>query len=93
MNNTPTVKYELEPEYIQKKSLEPELLRIKLDFHRRGKVKKNNERLKTFGEKLDQRKKLRLRENLSVGKEVLVLAGRLKKKRFTLKTLQKILSK
>ena len=65
---------------MEKKSLESESFRIKCDFCRLDRVKKNSERLKRYGEKIEQRRKLRLRESLSVGEEVLVLAGRLKKK-------------
>lgn len=51
LNNVPTVKYGLEPEYIEKKSLESESFKIEFDFHRLDKVKKNNERLKRHREK------------------------------------------
>ena len=80
MNNTPTVTYGLEPEFIEKKSLELESFKVKFDFDRLDKVKKNNERLKRYGEKIDQREKLKFRENLNVEEEVLILVGKIKKK-------------
>ena len=80
LNNVPTVKYGLEPEYIEKKSLESESFKIEFDFHRLDKVKNNDERLKRFGDKIDQRKNIKLRENLNIGEEVLILAGRKEKR-------------
>ena len=74
MNKTSTVKYGLEPKYIEKKSLESESFRT--EFDRLDKVKKNNERLKRYREKIAQRTKLKLTENLNAGEEVLILAGR-----------------
>ena len=74
MNKTPTDKYGLEPKYIEKKSLEWESFRTKFD--RLDKVKKNNERLQKYGEKIAKRTKLKLTENLNAGEEALILAGR-----------------
>lgn len=59
--------------------MESKSFKIKFDFHRLDKVNKNNERLKGYGEKINQRKNLRLTENLSAAEEVLILAGRLEK--------------
>ena len=52
----------------------------KFDFRRPDKVKKNDERLKRYGDKIDQRKNIKLRENLNIGEEVLILAGRKEKR-------------
>ena len=80
MNNILTVKYGLEPEYTEKMALESESFKIKFDFHRLEKVKKNNKRLKRYGQKIDQTKKFKLRETLNVGEEFQIFAERMKKK-------------
>ena len=60
--------------------MESESFKIEFDFHRLDKVKNNDERLKRFGDKIDQRKNIKLRENLNIGEEVLILAGRKEKR-------------
>ena len=81
INRTPSEKYRIEPETVEKESLLSELFRIKFDFHRLKKVKENANRLNRYQRKIESRKKVRLRENLRVGEQVLVLAERLRKKR------------
>ena len=69
---------------------ESESFKTKIDIHRLDKVKKSNERLKRYRAKIDQRKKLRLRENLIVVKEVFDFSWKTQEKRFTWKILQKL---
>ena len=79
MNKTKTSKYQIEPEYIEKKSLEDDNFREKFDFYRIEKVDKNNKRIKRYMMKKDANKR-KLREPLNIGEKVLVLAERIKKK-------------
>ena len=79
MNKTKTSKYQIEPEYIEKKSLEDDNFREKFDFYRIEKVGKNNKRIKRYVIKKDANKR-KLREPLAIGEKVLVLSERLKKK-------------
>ena len=79
MNKTKTTKYQIEPEYVEKKSLEDDNFREKFDFYRIEKVGKNNKRIKRYIIKKDANKR-KLREPLSIGEKVLVLSERLKKK-------------
>ena len=80
MNNTKSMKYGLEPELIETRSLADENFKEKYDFHRVKQVTKAFERYKRYDISVDARKRRRLREPLAVGERVLVLAGRLKKK-------------
>ena len=73
MKNTETSKYQIEPEHVEKKSLEDDIFREKFDFYRLEKVAKNHERNKRYMLKKDANKR-KLRE------KVLVLSERLKKK-------------
>ena len=79
MNKTKTTKYQIEPEYVEKKSLEDDNFREKFDFYRIEKVGKNNKRIKRYIIKKDANKR-KLREPLAIGEKVLVLSERLKKK-------------
>ena len=79
MNKTKTSKYQIEPEYVEKKSLEDDNFREKFDFYRIEKVGKNNKRIKRYIIKKDANKR-KLREPLAIGEKVLVLSERLKKK-------------
>ena len=79
MNNTETSKYQIEPERVEKKSLEDDIFREKFDFYRLEKVAKNHERNKRYMLKNDANKR-KLREPLAIGEKVLVLSERLKKK-------------
>ena len=79
MNKTKTGKYQIEPENLEKKSLEDENFREKFDFYRIEKVGKQNKRVKRYMTKKDKNKR-QLREPLNIGEKVLVLPERLKKK-------------
>ena len=79
MNKTKTAKYQIESEEVEKKSLEDGNFREKFDFYRLQKVGKDNKRNKRYFEKKDANKR-KLREPLNIGKKVLVLAERFKRK-------------
>ena len=80
MNNTKSIKYDLEPEIIEKRSLADDDFREKYDFYRLKQVTKGFKRYKKHDMNVDFRKKKKLREPLAVGERVLILASRLKKK-------------
>ena len=80
MNKTKTQKYGVEPEKIEKKSLEDNNFREKFDFYRLEKVGKHTARQERYDAKKDVQKPRKLRDPLNVGEKVLVLAERLKKK-------------
>ena len=75
MNKTKTTKYQIEPEYVEKKSLEDDNFREKFDFNRIEKVGKNNKRIERYIIKKDANKR-KLREPLAIGEKVLVLSER-----------------
>ena len=79
MNKTKTAEYQIEPENVEKKSLEDDNFREKFDFHRIDKVGKHNKSIKRYMAKKDENKR-KLRELLNIGERVLVLSERLKKK-------------
>ena len=79
MNKTKTAKYQIEPENVEKKSLEDDMFREKFDFYRIEKVGKENKTAKRYMTKKDGNKR-KLREPLNIGEKVLVLSERLKKK-------------
>ena len=79
MNKTKTSKYQIEPEYVERKSLEDDNFREKFDFYRIEKVSKNNERIKRYMIKKDENKR-KLRNPLNIGEKGLVLSERIKKK-------------
>ena len=80
MNNTKSIKYDLEPEVIEKQSLLDDNFREKYDFYRLDKVTKALNRYKKYDENVDRKRKKKLREPLAIGERVLILASRLKKK-------------
>ena len=80
MNNTKSIKYDLEPEVIEKKSLTDDNFREKYDFYRLDKVTKALNRYKKHDVNIDLKRKKKLREPLTIGERVLILASRLKKK-------------
>ena len=57
MNKTKTTKYQIAPEYVEKKSLEDDNFREKFDFYRIEKVGKNNKRIKRYIIKKDTNKR------------------------------------
>ena len=79
MNYTNSQKYELAPNAIEKKSLEKEDFPEIYDFHRMVKVSKSAERYNRNDVRFDKKSRKKLRSPLTVGKKVLVLA--VKKKR------------
>ena len=82
MNNVISTKYELAPETVEKRSLDPndgEYFQKVYDFMRLRKIGNNRLQNKKYSEKLDKRKR-KLRIPLNLDEKVLVLAERLKKK-------------
>ena len=80
MNNTKSVKYGLEPETIEKESLNDENFKERYDFDRLIRVTKAFKRYKRHDFKVDLKRKKRLRDPLTIGERVLILASRVKKK-------------
>ena len=103
MNNTKSVKYGFEPEIIENRSLIDDNFREKYDFYRLNQVTKAFKRLnqvtkafkryKKHDINVDLKRKKKLREPLTIGERVLILASRLKKKKmlreFYIKVQQK----
>ena len=82
MNETISWKYQLAPETIEKRSLNPndsKYFQEIYDFMRIRKIENNQMRNDKYGRKIDRRKRT-LRSPLNLDKKVLVLAERLKKK-------------
>ena len=73
MNKTKTVRYQIEPEEVEKRSLE-------IYFYRLEKVGKEHKRNIKYFEKKDSNNRRKLRQPLNIGEKVLVLTERLKKK-------------
>lgn len=80
MNEVTNEKYGLGPSKIEKKSLESEKFKTLFNFHRIEKTKQVHKRLARCDRKRYKAKRKKLRENLSVGEKVLVLAERIRKK-------------
>ena len=80
MNNTKSIKYDLEPEVIEIRSLSDDNFREKYDFYRLDRVTKALNRYKKHDINIDLKRKKKLREPLAIGERVLILASRLKKK-------------
>ena len=82
MDNVNSTKYELAPETIGKRSLDPndgEYFQEMYDFMRLRKIGTNQLRNEKYNQKIDRRKR-KLRSPLNLDEQVLVLAERLKKK-------------
>ena len=82
MNKTISTKYQLAPETIEKRSLNPndgKYFQEIYDFMRLRKIETNQSRNDQYNEKIDWRKR-KLRSPLKIDEKVLVLAERLKKK-------------
>ena len=82
MNNVNSTKYELAPETIEKRSLDPndgEYFQEIYDFMRLRKFGRNHLQNEKYNEKIDRRKR-KLRSPLNLEEKVLVLVKRLKKK-------------
>ena len=80
LNNKISVKYGRTPNDVEKKSLGDDQFREIFDIKRIYKVGLEKNRQNRYFEKIDKKKKKKLRSPLSVGEEVLILAARLKKK-------------
>ena len=80
MNNTKSIKYGLEPEVIERQSLADENFKERFDFHRLKQITKASERYKRHDIVHDFKRKKKLRNPLTIGERVLILASRLKKK-------------
>ena len=80
MNNTKSIKYDLEPEVIEKRSLTDDNFREQYDFYRLYRVTQAFKRYKKHDVNVDIRKRKKLREPLHVSDRVLILTSRLKKK-------------
>ena len=82
MNETISTKYQLAPETIEKKSLNPndgKYFQEIYDFMRIKKIENNQMRKDKYDQKIDRRKRT-LRSPLNLDEKVLVFAERLKKK-------------
>ena len=80
MNNTKSIKYGFEPEVIERESLNDENFKERYDFHRLKTITKAFERYKRHDLAVDFKRKKKLRDPLTIGERVLILASRLKKK-------------
>ena len=82
MNETISTKYQLVPETIEKRSLNPndsKYFQEMYDFMRIRKIENNQMRNNKYDQKIDRRKRT-LRSPLNLDEKALVLAERLKKK-------------
>ena len=82
MNEAISTKYQLAPETVEKRSLNPndgKYFQEIYDFMRLWKIETNQTRNDQYSEKLDRRKR-KLRSPLNLDERVLVLAERLEKR-------------
>ena len=80
MNIQSSKKYGFSPEEVEKRSLQSEIFRTVYNMHRLEKKHKLNQGQDRYDKKKYDRKRKRLRENLSIGENLYVLAERIKKK-------------
>ena len=80
MNIQSSKKYGFSPEEVEKKPLQSERFRTVYNMHRLEKTHKLNQRQDRYDKKKYDRKRKKLRENLSIKENVYVLAERIKKK-------------
>ena len=80
LNNKISVKYGKAPNDIEKKSLNDDNFREVFDTKRIYKVGLDKDRENRYFEKIDKKKKRKLRSPLNIGEDVIILAARLKKK-------------
>ena len=80
LNNKMSVKYGETPHNVEKKSLNDDSFREAFDIKRIYKVGLDKDRQDRYFEKVDKKKKRKLKSLLNIGEDVLVLAVRLKKK-------------
>ena len=80
MNNTKSIKYGFEPELVERQTLTDENYKERYDFHRLNQITKAFKRYKQHDLTVDFKRKKKLRDPLTIGERVLILASRLKKK-------------
>ena len=80
MNSFPTAKYGVEPDKIEKRSLESDWFREWFDIRRLSKISKAQPRHERHERKKYLRKRKKLRVPLEIGEHVLSLSSRIKKK-------------
>ena len=80
MNSLPTVKYGVEPNEVEEKSLESEAYREWYNIKRLSIVSKARARYERYERNKYQRKKKNLRVPLEIGEDALLLSSRTKKK-------------
>ena len=80
MNSLPTAKYGVEPDKIEKTSLESDWFREWFDFRHLSGISKAQPRYERYQKKKYLRKKKKLRVPLEIGEDVLLLSFRIKKK-------------
>ena len=76
MNSLPTAKHDVEPDKIQKRSLESDWFREWFDIRRLSRISKAQPRYERYQKKKYLRKKKRLRVPLEIGEDVLLLSSR-----------------
>ena len=84
MNNVTSQKYGFSPDFLKEKALNDKKFHEIYDFHRLVKVQDNAERYEHSDIQSDKHFHKKLRNPLEVGKKVLTLAERLKKKKMHL---------
>ena len=85
MNSLPTAKYGVEPDKIEKRSLESDWFREWFDIRRLSRISKAQPRYERYQKKKYLRKKKKLRVPPEIGEDVLLLLSRIKKKSDTAK--------
>ena len=80
MNSIPTIKYGIEPNTVEEKSLSSEAYKESFDICRLQKVSKATNRYTRYETKKYLSKKKKSSQPLEIGEEVLLLSSRLKKK-------------
>ena len=80
MSSLPTAKYDVEPDKIEKRSLESDWFREWFDIRRLSSISKAQPRYERYQKKKYLRKKKKLRVPLEIGEDILLLLSRIKKK-------------
>ena len=79
MNKTESGRYGYLPDYIETQSLSSEIFKISFNFYCIKKSKQVSNRLSKSNKMFYSNKKKKLRENLNIGENVLLLAKRIKR--------------
>ena len=82
MNNTKSEKYRTGLKVIEKDGLRSDVFRMKFDFHRSTKIKKEADMKFRHAEEIDKKKKIRLTKILEINDRLLILAKKNKEKRW-----------